>query len=111
MASIFRKLYGGRRKKTQPTGDGVSTKSSTESSQASELEPPNKARRKPQQEQLLDDDDDDLDVSISMKPSVEWRIPAMLVARSDVTKTEHVSDEMPVQDQLMKAFGPVRYFP
>jgi tetratricopeptide (TPR) repeat protein len=55
MASIFRKLYGGRRKKTVR----LSTKSSTESSHTSELEPSPKARKP--QEQLLDDDDDDDD--------------------------------------------------
>jgi RNA recognition motif-containing protein len=59
---------------------------------------------------LLDDDDDDLDLSISMKPSVEWRTPAMLVVRTDVTKTEPVSDEVPVQDQRMKAVASVQYF-
>jgi RNA recognition motif-containing protein len=59
---------------------------------------------------LLDDDDDDLDLSISMKPSVEWQIPAMLVFSSDVTKTEPVSDEVPVQDQRMKVVASVRYF-
>lgn len=59
---------------------------------------------------LLDDDEDDLDMSISMKPSVAWRIPAMLVARTDVTRTEPVSDEVPVQDQRMKVVAPVRYF-
>jgi RNA recognition motif-containing protein len=59
---------------------------------------------------LLDDDDDELDVPISMKASVAWRIPAMLVARTDVTKTEPVSDEVAVQDQRMKVVTPVRYF-
>lgn len=55
------------------------------------------------------DDDDDFDTAPAMQPTVSWKVPELLLERTDVASTVPTSTEISVQEQRMQTVSAAGY--